>query len=134
MRPGAEPRGWNFAIDRGGTFTDVVGVSPLGELHALKVLSRDPLHAGDPAVRGIESMLAAHDAGGSVLGVRLGTTVATNALLTRKGDPTLLVTTRGLGEALRIGYQNRPDIFARAIHLPPPLYSEFVEADERIDA
>ena len=135
MRPGAEPRGWNFAIDRGGTFTDVVGVSPLGELHALKVLSRDPLHSGDPAVRGIESMLAAHDAErGAVLGVRLGTTVATNALLTRKGDPTLLVTTRGLGEALRIGYQNRPDIFARAIRLPPPLYSEFVEADERIDA
>ena len=91
MRPGAEPRGWNFAIDRGGTFTDVVGVSPLGELHALKVLSHDPLHSGDPAVRGIESMLAAHDAerGGAVLRVRLGTTVATNALLTRKGDPTL---------------------------------------------
>ena len=136
MRPGADPRGWCFAIDRGGTFTDVVGVSPLGELHTLKVLSRDPLHPGDPAVRGIESMLAAHDAErrGQVRSVRLGTTVATNALLTRTGDPTLLVTTRGLGEALRIGYQNRPDIFARAIRLPPPLYTQVVEADERIDA
>ena len=136
MKPGAEPRGWHFAIDRGGTFTDVVGVSPSGALHTLKVLSRDPLHAGDPAVRGMESMLAAHDASGArrVHSVRLGTTVATNALLERKGDPTLLVTTRGLGEALRIGYQNRPDIFARAIHLPPPLYTQVVEADERIDA
>ena len=136
MKPGAEPRGWHFAIDRGGTFTDVVGVSPSGALHTLKVLSRDPLHAGDPAVRGMESMLAAHDAARErrVRSVRLGTTVATNALLERKGDPTLLVTTRGLGEALRIGYQNRPDIFARAIHLPPPLYTQVVEADERIDA
>jgi 5-oxoprolinase (ATP-hydrolysing) len=136
MSPGAEPRGWHFAIDRGGTFTDVVGVSPLGELHTLKVLSRDPLHSGDPAVRGIESMLAACDVEcrGPVRGVRLGTTVATNALLTRKGDPTLLVTTRGLGDALRIGYQNRPDIFAREIRLPPPLYTEVVEADERMDA
>jgi len=136
MKPGAEPRGWHFAIDRGGTFTDVVGVSPSGALHTLKVLSRDPLHAGDPAVRGMESMLGAHDAAGErrVHSVRLGTTVATNALLERKGDPTLLVTTRGLGEALRIGYQNRPEIFARAIHLPPPLYTHVIEADERIDA
>jgi 5-oxoprolinase (ATP-hydrolysing) len=136
MKPGAEPRGWHFAIDRGGTFTDVVGVSPSGALHTLKVLSRDPLHAGDPAVRGMESVLAAHDAARErrVRSVRLGTTVATNALLERKGDPTLLVTTRGLGEALRIGYQNRPDIFARAIHLPPPLYAQVVETDERIDA
>src|SRR6188508_2685971 len=136
MKPGAEPRGWHFAIDRGGTFTDVVGVSPSGALHTLKVLSRDPLHAGDPAVRGMESVLAAHDAARErrVRSVRLGTTVATNALLERKGDPTLLVTTRGLGEALRIGYQNRPDIFARAIHLPPPLYAQVVVTDERIDA
>ena len=126
MKPGAEPRGWHFAIDRGGTFTDVVGVSPSGGAAHLKVLSRDPLHPGDPAVRGMESVLAAHDAARErrVLAVRLGTTVATNALLERKGDPTLLVTTRGLRDALRIGYQKRPDIFARAIHLPPPLYAQ----------
>jgi 5-oxoprolinase (ATP-hydrolysing) len=136
MTPDAGLRGWHFAIDRGGTFTDVVGVSPTGELHTLKVLSRDPLHAGDPAVRGIESMLGTHDATGRlpVQEVRLGTTVATNALLERKGEPTLIVTTRGLRDAFRIGYQNRPDIFARAIRLAPPLYAEVIEADERIAA
>ena len=136
MTPESEAIGWQFAIDRGGTFTDVVGVSPSGELRTLKVLSRDPLHPGDPAVRGIESMLAAHHAarGERVQSVRLGTTVATNALLERKGEPTLLVTTRGLRDAFRIGYQNRPDIFAREIRLPPSLYTEVIEADERIDA
>ncbi len=136
MSSPANPHGWHFAIDRGGTFTDVVGASPDGSLHALKVLSRDPAHPGDPAVRGIEALLAEHGAppGATVHGVRLGTTVATNALLERKGEPTLLVTTRGLGDALRIGYQNRPDIFARAIRLPPALYTAVVEADERIDA
>src|SRR5262245_58013311 len=135
MSPPADPRGWRFAIDRGGTFTDVVGVSPSGDLHALKLLSRDPLHADDPAVRGIEALLAAHGANApAVRSVRLGTTVATNALLERKGEPTLFVTTLGLGDALRIGYQNRPDIFAREIQLPPPRYAEVLEADERIDA
>ncbi len=127
--------GWRFAIDRGGTFTDVVGVGPTGELHTLKLLSCDPLHAGDPAVRGIEALLAAHGAiAPEVRNVRLGTTVATNALLERKGEPTLLVTTLGLGDALCIGYQNRPEIFAREIRLPPLLYDEVLEADERIAA
>jgi 5-oxoprolinase (ATP-hydrolysing) len=152
MSPPADVRGWRFAIDRGGTFTDVVGVAPSGELRALKLLSRDPLHADDPAVRGIAALLAAHHATAApvrgiaallaahhataapVRSVRLGTTVATNALLERKGEPTLLVTTLGLGDALAIGYQNRPDIFARAILKPRPLYDSVLEADERIDA
>ena len=135
MESDSPPRAWRFAIDRGGTFTDVVARDPDGTLHTHKVLSRDPKRPGDPAVRAIEGVLSR--AAGSdrrLESVRLGTTVATNALLERKGEPTLLVTTRGLGDALRIGYQNRPDIFARAIRLPPALYSSVVEANERIDA
>jgi 5-oxoprolinase (ATP-hydrolysing) len=128
-------RGWRFAIDRGGTFTDIVAWDPDGRLHTHKVLSRDARHAGDPAVRGIEEVLGRHaGAGAAVESIRLGTTVATNALLERKGEPTLLVTTRGFGDALRIGYQNRPDIFARAIRLPAMLYSAVIEADERVDS
>ena len=136
MSARAPPEGWQFAVDRGGTFTDVVGLAPDGELHTLKLLSRDPAHAGDPVIRGIGLLLAAHATGTppEVESVRLGTTVATNALLERKGERVLLVTTRGLGDALRIGYQNRPDIFARAIRMPPVLYAAVVEADERIDA
>jgi 5-oxoprolinase (ATP-hydrolysing) len=128
-------RGWRFAIDRGGTFTDIVAWDPAGRLHTHKVLSRDARHPGDPAVRGIGEVLQRNaDAGALVAAVRLGTTVATNALLERKGEPTVLVTTRGFGDALRIGYQNRPDIFAREIRLPPMLYSAVIEADERVDA
>ena len=86
--------GWRFAIDRGGTFTDVVGFAPDGSLHLAKVLSRDPAQPGDPALRGLRSVLDAHGAryGRSVSAVRLGTTVATNALLERTGAPTLLLT------------------------------------------
>jgi 5-oxoprolinase (ATP-hydrolysing) len=128
-------RGWQFAIDRGGTFTDIVARDPDGRLHTHKVLSRDPAHAGDPAVRGIGEVLRRSTRGDThVESVRLGTTVATNALLERKGEPTLLVTTRGLGDVLRIGQQHRPDIFARAIRLPPMLYAQSIEADERVDA
>jgi len=128
-------RGWRFAIDRGGTFTDVIAVDPGGRLHALKVLSRDPAHAGDPAVRGVGELLRRHAADDQrVESVRLGTTVATNALLERKGEPTLLVVTRGFRDALRIGQQHRPDIFAREIRLPPVLYSCVVEARERVAA
>ena len=135
MRSGSLQRSWQFAIDRGGTFTDAVARDPDGRLHTHKVLSRDPKHPGDPAVRAIEEILARLPGSDRRLeSVRLGTTVATNALLERKGAPTLLVTTRGLGDALRIGYQNRPDIFARAIRLPPALYSAVIEANERIDA
>jgi 5-oxoprolinase (ATP-hydrolysing) len=127
--------GWRFAVDRGGTFTDVVAWDPDGRLHAHKVLSRDASHGGDPAVRGIGEVLArSGDANAAIDSVRLGTTVATNALLERKGEATVFVTTRGFGDALRIGYQDRPDIFAREIRLPPMLYSEVIEADERVDA
>ena len=127
--------GWSFAIDRGGTFTDVVARDPAGRLHVHKVLSRDPSRSIDPAVRAIGEVLARNRAaGGRVDDVRLGTTVATNALLERTGARTVLVTTRGLGDLLRIGYQHRPDIFAREIRLPPPLYARVVEAEERIDA
>ena len=127
--------GWRIAIDRGGTFTDIVALDPDGRLHAHKVLSRDPHAPGDPAVRGIAALLARHGGPAArVESVRLGTTVATNALLERKGEPTLLVTTRGFRDALRIGYQERPDIFARAIRRPALLYSEVIEADERCDA
>jgi 5-oxoprolinase (ATP-hydrolysing) len=128
-------RGWRFAIDRGGTFTDVVAVDPGGRLHTGKVLSRDPAHPGDAAVRGIEAILCAGPGvERHVESVRLGTTVATNALLERKGEPTLLVVTRGFRDALRIGYQHRPDIFAREIRLPPVLYTRVVEARERVAA
>ncbi len=135
MNQGHARTGWRFAIDRGGTFTDVVAWDPDGRLHAHKVLSRDASHGGDPAVRGIGELLALNGAADAAVdSVRLGTTVATNALLERKGEPTVLVTTRGFGDALRIGYQDRPDIFAREIRLPPMLYSAVIEADERIDA
>lgn len=126
--------GWRFAIDRGGTFTDIVAWSPNDELHVHKVLSVDPQRRIDPAVRGMAEVLARHPAAAPVASIRLGTTVATNALLERKGEPTLLLTTRGFRDMLRIGFQNRPEIFARHIELPEVLYSGVVEADERIDA
>jgi 5-oxoprolinase (ATP-hydrolysing) len=131
-----ETVGWAFAVDRGGTFTDVVGTAPDGSLHTCKVLSRDPHRPADPALRGIGLLLDRHGAacGRRVTSVRLGTTVATNALLERAGAPTLLVTSQGMRDALLIGYQERPDIFARAIRRPPPLYREVVEIPERVDA
>jgi 5-oxoprolinase (ATP-hydrolysing) len=128
-------RGWRFAIDRGGTFTDIVATGPDGRLHTHKVLSHDAAHPGDPAVRGIGELLLSCGADEDpVESVRLGTTVATNALLERRGEATLLVVTRGLRDILRIGYQHRPDIFARAIRLPAMLYSQALEARERLDA
>ena len=131
----APGRGWRFAIDRGGTFTDIVATAPDGTLHAHKVLSRDPTHPGDAAVRGIAELLGRHGAASArVESVRLGTTVATNALLERNGEATLLVVTRGLRDVLRIGQQHRPDIFAREIRLPPVLYARAIEADERMTA
>lgn len=129
------PPGWRFALDRGGTFTDLVALEPTGKLLTHKVLSRDPRRPGDAAVRAIREVLAARaELGTTIESVRLGTTVATNALLERRGEPTLLVTTRGYGDVLRIGYQQRPDIFARAIELTPMLYSAVVEAQERLSA
>jgi len=126
--------GWHFAIDRGGTFTDVVGVAPDGTLHSCKVLSRDPHRPADPALRGIQTLLDRHGATGGrhVRSVRLGTTVATNALLERTGAATLLVTSQGMRDALLLGYQERPDIFARAIRKPPPLYAQVIELPERV--
>jgi 5-oxoprolinase (ATP-hydrolysing) len=129
---------WQFWIDRGGTFTDVIARSPDGSLVIRKLLSEDPGRYDDAAVAGIERIL--EDAGvnrdGSVRvdAIKMGTTVATNALLERRGEPTVLVATRGFRDALRIGYQNRPDIFALNIKLPEQLYARVVEIDERLDA
>jgi len=127
--------GWRFAIDRGGTFTDIVATDPAGALHTIKVLSRDPAHPGDAAVRGIGELLRRQSAERApVESVRIGTTVATNALLERRGEPTLLVVTRGLRDVLRIGHQHRPDIFAREIRLPAMLHTRVIEAHERLAA
>ncbi|HEY0028145.1 MAG TPA: hydantoinase B/oxoprolinase family protein [Allosphingosinicella sp.] len=124
---------WSFSIDRGGTFTDIVGRAPGGELHVLKLLSDNPGAYEDAAVEGIRRLVAAHGQA-PVASVKMGTTVATNALLERKGEPTLLAITAGHGDALRIGYQARPDIFARKIVLPEALYGALVEVDERVTA
>lgn len=124
--------GWQFWIDRGGTFTDVVGVSPTGQLHVRKVLSQ-AAGAQDPGIRGAREILSTCGPA-PVQTVKVGTTVATNALLERKGESVLLVTTQGFGDGLRIGYQNRPDIFARHIVLSDRLYSSVIEAAERVEA
>src|SRR5881392_3014024 len=117
---------WQFWIDRGGTFTDVVGKRPDGTLVTHKLLSENPEQYRDAAVAGIRHMLGLK-AGEPVTAhvvesVKMGTTVATNALLERKGERTLLVTTAGFRDALRIAYQNRPHIFARRIDLPGLLH------------
>ena len=125
--------GWEFWIDRGGTFTDVVARSPEGEIDSVKLLSKNPGHYADAAVHGIGQFTDGDDPA-PIAAVRMGTTVATNALLQRRGASTALVTTRGFGDALRIGYQNRPDIFALEIKLPEMLYSQVIEAEERISA
>ncbi len=127
--------GWQFWIDRGGTFTDVIARSPDGRLLTRKLLSDDPGRYDDAPAHAILETLAAHAAPAAVIDVvRLGTTVATNALLERRGVPTVLVATAGFGDALRIGYQNRPELFARRIVLPDVLYAGVIEARERIDA
>lgn len=129
---------WDFWIDRGGTFTDIVGRKPDGSLVAHKVLSENPEAYRDAAVQGIRELLGV-PAGAAipadVIGaVKMGTTVATNALLERKGERTLLVTTRGFRDALAIGYQARADIFAKKIVKPELLYKQVVEVDERVRA
>ena len=127
---------WDFWIDRGGTFTDIVARAPDGSLHAHKLLSENPEVYRDAAVHGIRTLLgltAGEPIPAGVIGaVKMGTTVATNALLERKGEPTLLVTTRGFRDALEIGYQARPKIFARNIIKPELLYSSVIEVDERV--
>jgi 5-oxoprolinase (ATP-hydrolysing) len=129
---------WDFWIDRGGTFTDVIGRRPDGSLTAHKLLSENPEAYSDAAVQGIRNLMGLN-AGqpippGSVGAVKMGTTVATNALLERKGDRTLLLITKGFRDALKIGYQARPKIFARHIIKPDMLYERVVEVDERVRA
>ena len=129
-------RGWSFWIDRGGTFTDIVGRTPAGLLLVHKLLSENPERYADAAVQGIGELLARHGAPDSTVieDVRLGTTVATNALLERKGDPTLLAITAGFADLLRIGHQARPRLFDRHIKLPSPLYTQTIEIRERVQA
>ncbi|HEX8256128.1 MAG TPA: hydantoinase/oxoprolinase family protein, partial [Allosphingosinicella sp.] len=124
---------WTFAIDRGGTFTDIVARRPDGALVTRKLLSDNPEHYDDAAVAGIRALMAEHGEA-PIASVKMGTTVATNALLERKGEPVVLAITRGFGDALRIGYQARPHIFARNIVLPEPLYGHVVEVHERVTA
>src|SRR5215472_18363549 len=127
---------WKFWIDRGGTFTDVVALRPDGALAVHKLLSENPSRYADPAVAGIRYLLGVRSGdpipAEQIEEVRLGTTVATNALLERTGEPTVLVITAGFADALRIAYQERPDIFARRIVRPEMLYSRVIEAAERI--
>ena len=130
--------GWQFWIDRGGTFTDVVARSPEGELSALKLLSEDPGRYPDAAIEGIRRALRVGTGDeipvSDIAAVKMGTTVATNALLERTGEPTLLVTNRGFADALRIGYQNRPRLFALHIELPEQVYCRVAEIPGRMDA
>ena len=129
---------WQFWIDRGGTFTDIVALAPDGRLRTLKLLSENPEHYADAAIAGIRQLLgvAAHESipVERIAAVKMGTTVATNALLERKGEPTVLAITRGFGDALRIAYQNRPRLFDRHIVLPELLYAQVIEIDERVGA
>ncbi|MGZ5106519.1 MAG: hydantoinase/oxoprolinase family protein, partial [Usitatibacter sp.] len=137
MDPSRKP-GWQFWIDRGGTFTDVVARKPTGELVTHKLLSENPEQYRDAALAGIRHLLGvASDAPipvESIEAVKMGTTVATNALLERKGEPTVLFITKGFRDQLRIAYQNRPRIFDRNIRLPELLYAKVVEVDERVGA
>ena len=132
-----EPR-WQFWIDRGGTFTDVVARRPDGALVTHKLLSENPEHYRDAALAGIRNILGLRSGqpipADQIDAVKMGTTVATNALLERKGERTVLFITRGFRDALRIAYQNRPRIFDRHIVLPEMLYSNVVEVEERIGA
>ncbi len=132
------PSRWQFWIDRGGTFTDVVGRAPDGELHTLKLLSENPEQYRDAAVEGMRRLLRL-PAGAPITPeqvdcVKMGTTVATNALLERQGERTLLITTQGFRDALRIAYQARPRLFDRHIVLPELLYERVIEAQERVSA
>ena len=126
---------WDFWIDRGGTFTDVIGRDPKGALHVRKLLSESPAYS-DAAVQAIRDLLglaAGAPIPAATIGfVKMGTTVATNALLERMGERTLLVTTKGFRDALEIGYQARPKIFALDIVKPEQLYAGVVEVAERV--
>src|SRR5258705_13885311 len=125
--------GWQFWIDRGGTFTDIVARRPDGRLLTRKLLSENPERYRDAAIAGIGEILSG-EKNKTIECVKMGTTVATNALLERKGERTALFITRGFRDALRIAYQNRPRLFDRHIVLPELLYAKAVEVDERIGA
>ncbi|MEG4938881.1 hydantoinase B/oxoprolinase family protein [Microcoleus sp. F4-D5] len=129
---------WQFWIDRGGTFTDIVAKNPDGKLVIHKLLSENPERYTDAAVQGIRDILGIGAdfpiPAAQIEAIKMGTTVATNALLERKGDRTILLITKGFGDALRIGYQNRPNIFARHIVLPQMLYDRVIEVAERYSA
>ncbi|ADV12259.1 hydantoinase B/oxoprolinase family protein [Mesorhizobium ciceri] len=129
---------WDFWIDRGGTFTDIIGRDPEGGLHPRKLLSENPEAYNDAAIQGIRDLLglSAGDTipSGLIGDIKMGTTVATNALLERKGDRVLLLITKGFRDALKIAYQARPDIFAKEIILPEQLYERVIEINERVRA
>ncbi len=128
---------WQFWIDRGGTFTDIVAQLPDGGLTSCKLLSENPDHYSDAAIAGIRQLLNINADQplpvDQISAVKMGTTVATNALLERQGEDTLLLITQGFADALRIGYQNRPDLFALDIDLPEMLYKRVIEVQERLD-
>ncbi len=129
---------WQFWIDRGGTFTDIVAKGPDAQLQTCKLLSENPELYPDAALHGIRMILGlSADAPlptDQIAAVKMGTTVATNALLERKGERTLLMISKGFADGLRIGYQNRPQLFARHIVLPEMLYEQVIEVEERVDA
>ncbi len=129
---------WDFWIDRGGTFTDIIGRDPDGRLHPRKLLSENPEAYRDAAIQGIRDLLGVASGApipaGLVGDIKMGTTVATNALLERKGDRVLLLITKGFRDALRIAYQARPDIFAKEIILPEQLHERVIEVEERVRA
>ena len=135
---GSVTTGWQFWIDRGGTFTDIVARTPRGEVLTHKLLSENPRQYPDAAFQGIRDLLGLEPdellPADEIDSVKMGTTVATNALLERAGEPTVLVTTKGFADALRIGYQARPDLFALDIVLPEMLYQQVIEVDERVTA
>src|SRR6266849_121704 len=129
---------WEFWIDRGGTFTDIVARRPDGSIATHKLLSEDPGRYRDAALAGIRKILNLSEGqpipAGGIDAVKMGTTVATNALLERKGERTVLFITRGFRDALRIAYQNRPRLFDRHIVLPEMLYARVFEVEERLGA
>jgi len=129
---------WQFWVDRGGTFTDIVAKAPTGDLKTHKLLSENPEVYKDAAVHGIRELLGlSPDApvpSGQIEAVKMGTTVATNALLERKGERTVLFITKGMRDLLRIGYQNRPRLFDLNIQLPELLFEDVIEVEERLDA
>ena len=135
-QPTTSNRQWQFWIDRGGTFTDVVALAPDGGILTDKLLSENPQQYRDAAIEGIRRIIQQRvtEPPEQPFIIKMGTTVATNALLERKGDPTLLVITRGFADALRIGYQNRPELFQLQIELPQMLYQSVLEVTERVDA